>query len=144
MLALFHDKRCCKCIKLFSCILWNFIVLGLVLSWWRIKHELKISAVSWLAREKFARRVTHEKGMWEAHAGSWRVMSGYQFRDCLVSRANPQGTRKTFCLEVLSVAFLPFTHIIYILITHKSMRGYSERKTLDKFSTTQHTHLLER
>ena len=33
MLALFHDKKCCKYIKLFSYILWNFIVLGLVLSW---------------------------------------------------------------------------------------------------------------
>ena len=46
--------------------------------------------------------------------------------------------------RILSVTFLPFTHTIYTLITHKSMRGYSERKILDRFSTTQRTHLLER
>ena len=46
--------------------------------------------------------------------------------------------------RILSVTFLPFTHTIYTLITHKSKKGYSERKTLDSFSTTQHTHLLER
>ena len=66
------------------------------------------------------------------------------FRDCLASRANPRGACKTFCLEVLSVIFLLFTHTIYTLITHKSIRDYSERKTLDRFSITQHTHLLER
>ena len=35
------------------------------------------------------------------------------------------------------MTFLPFTHTIYTLITHKSMRGHSKRKTLDRFSTTQ-------
>ena len=35
--------------------------------------------------------------------------------------------------KILSVTFLPFTHIIYTFITHKSKRGYLERKTLDKF-----------
>ena len=48
----------------------------------------------------------------------------------------------------LSVTFLPFTHTIYThtiytLITHKSMKGYSERKTLDRFSTT-HTLIFQR
>ena len=33
MLALFHDKKYCNCINLFPCILWDFIVLSLVLSW---------------------------------------------------------------------------------------------------------------
>ena len=37
------------------------------------------------------------------------------------------------------MTFLPFTHTIYTLITHKSKRSHSERKTLDRFSTT-HTH----
>ena len=36
----------------------------------------------------------------------------------------------------LGVTFLPFIHTIYTLITHKCMRSYSERKTLDWFSTT--------
>ena len=40
MLALFHDKNCCNYFNLFPCILWNFIVWGLVLSWWRIEHVL--------------------------------------------------------------------------------------------------------
>ena len=34
--------------------------------------------------------------------------------------------------RILSVTFLPFTHIIYVLITHKSKGGYSDRKTLDR------------
>ena len=46
--------------------------------------------------------------------------------------------------KILSVTFLPFAHTIYILIIHKSRRGYSKRKPLDKFSITQHTHLSER
>ena len=44
----------------------------------------------------------------------------------------------------LSVTFLPFTHTIFTLIIHKSKRDYLKRKTLDRFFTTQHTHLLER
>ena len=46
--------------------------------------------------------------------------------------------------RILNVTFFPFTHTIYTLIIHKSKGGYSESKTLDRFSTTQHTHLLER
>ena len=43
------------------------------------------------------------------------------------------------------MTFLPFTYVIYTLITHKLKRGHSERKTLDRFSITHtHTHLLER
>ena len=37
----------------------------------------------------------------------------------------------------------PFTHTIYTLITHKCKGGYSERKTLDRFSTT-HTPIFLR
>ena len=33
MLSLFHDKMCCNCFNFIPCILWDFIVLGLVLSW---------------------------------------------------------------------------------------------------------------
>ena len=46
------------------------IVLGLVLSWWRIKHAIKISAVSRLSHEKLASKGTHKKATWEAHAGN--------------------------------------------------------------------------
>ena len=38
------------------------------------------------------------------------------------------------------MTFLLFTHTIYTLITHKSKRGYSERKTLDRF--LQHNTLI--
>ena len=33
MLTLFHNKKCCNCINFVPCVLWDFIVLGLVLSW---------------------------------------------------------------------------------------------------------------
>ena len=36
----------------------------------------------------------------------------------------------------LSVTFIPFTHTIYTLITHKCRKGHSKRKTLNRFSTT--------
>ena len=43
------------------------------------------------------------------------------------------------------MTFLPFTHTICTLITHKCKGSHSERKTLDRFSTTHtHTHLLKR
>ena len=32
MLVLFHNKKCCNCINLFSCNLWDLFVMGLVLS----------------------------------------------------------------------------------------------------------------
>ena len=47
---------------------------------------------------------------------------------------------KLFVWRILSVTFLPFTHTIYTLITHKSKGVYLE-KTLKKF--LQHIHLLE-
>ena len=48
-------------------------------------------------------------------------------------------------LRILSVTFLPFTHTIYIYPYYpQSKRDYSKRKILDRFSTTQHTHLLEK
>ena len=31
------QKKCCNCFNLFPCILWDFIVLGLVSNWWRLK-----------------------------------------------------------------------------------------------------------
>ena len=49
-------------------------------------------------------------------------------------KAFPRVTRENTGV-FLSVPFLPFTHTIYTLITHKSMRGHSERKALDRFST---------
>ena len=77
MLTLFHDKKCCNCINFVRYILWDFIVLGLVLSWWRIEYEMKISAVLQLACKKFARKVlvkrACEKHMLEAEESSARL-----------------------------------------------------------------------
>ena len=63
-----------------------------------------------------------------------------------VSREGPtrEVPAKLSAWRIFSVTFLPFTYIIYTLITHKSKRDYLERKNLDRFSTTQHTYLLER
>ena len=50
---LFHDKKCGNCFNFVLCILWDFIVLGLVLSWWRIEHvldeQVDFASVSWEA-----------------------------------------------------------------------------------------------
>ena len=45
--------------------------------------------------------------------------------------------------RILSVTFLPFTHTIYTLITHKLSGGHFRKKTLDGFSTT-HTSIFLR
>ena len=66
------------------------------------------------------------------------------FASVLLEEPTREVPTKLFALRILSVTFLPFTHSIYTLITYKSNRGYLERKTLDKFSTIQHIHLLER
>ena len=104
----------------------------------------RISAVSRPAHKKFMRRVTREKGTWEAHAGSWRVKCQLHFASASWDRPSRDVPVKHSAWRILSVTFLPFTHTIYTPITYKSIRGYSERKALDRFSTTQHTHLLER
>ena len=41
--------------------------------------------------------------------------------------------------RILNVTFLPFTHTIDTLITHKSRGGYSKRKWPKEVSTTQPT-----
>ena len=75
VLALFHDKKCYNCINLFPCILWDFTILGLVLSWWRLLKKLILRLVS--------RVVQFAKVTWEAHAGSWRVKCQATFRESL-------------------------------------------------------------
>ena len=51
-------------------------------------------------------------------------------------RSSREILAKCSAWRILSVTFLPFTHTIDSLITHKSMRDHSKRKTLDRFSTT--------
>ena len=73
MLALLHDKKCYNCINFFfSYILWDFIVMGLVLSWWKfdqdnwrsheehmLKAEKSVSFATHLATRP-TREMTHE------------------------------------------------------------------------------------
>ena len=140
-MALFHDKKCCNCIKLFPCILWDFIVLDLVLSWWKIEHVLdKVSRFHECLAKSLPAKEPCEKHMLETEE-SWQAIS---FASVSQERPTCEILAKLSVWRFLSITFLPFTYTIYTLITHKSKRGHAERKTLDKFSTTQHTHLLER
>ena len=65
------------------------------------------------------------------------------FRECLADKAFTRDSRETFYLEDFLVTFLPFTHAMYTLITHKLSRGHFRKKTLDGFSTT-HTSIFLR
>ena len=117
-------KKCYNCINLFHCILWDLLVLGLVLNWWRIKLEMKISAILRLAHKKFARKGSHEKHMLEVEESSAKLHFVSTSRD----RPSRKVPAKHSAWRILSVPFLPFTYTIYTLITHNSKRGYSERK----------------
>ena len=109
MLALFQNKKCCNWFNFVPCILWDFIVLGLVLNWWRIEHVLdeQVDFMSVL------RETTREKATWEAHVRSWKVVSGCQFREWLARRANPRDIHKIPCLEDFKCDFLTL-HPYYI------------------------------
>ena len=66
--------------------------------------------------------------MLEAKKSSARLYFSSASRDS-PSREVPV---KLSAWRILSVTFLPFTHTIYTIITHKSKGGYLER-TLDGF-----------
>ena len=143
MFALFHDKKCCNFFNLFPCILWDFIVLGLVLSWWRIKLNWRSVHFTTISRE-VREKVSHKKACENHMTGSWRVVPGCQFCKYFAGKAFPRDTCEIICLEDFSMWLsYPFTHTIYTLITHKCKRCYLERKTLNRFFTT-HTHLLKK
>ena len=95
MLALFHDKKCCNCFNLVPCILWDFIVLGLVLSWWRIKLKWRISGF----HKKLARSKPAKEPCEEHMTRSWRVVPGCRFRKCLAGKAFLRSSCETFFLE---------------------------------------------
>ena len=76
----------------------------------------------------------------------WKLKSHASLEDFVsVSWVRPSHKvlAKNQALRILRVTFLSFTHTIYTLITHKSVRGHLERKTLDRFSTT-HTPFFQR
>ena len=84
--------------------------------------------------------MSHKKYMLEAEKSSVKLYFARTSRD----RPFYKVPMKLSAWRILSVTFLPFTHTIYTFITHKCMRSQLERKTLNKFSTTQYTHLLDR
>ena len=102
---------------------------------------MKISAISRLAckssRVKVSVKRPREKYILEAEESSARLHFGSTLQD----RPSCKIPVKLSTWRILSVTFLPFTHTIYTLITHKSKGGYWD-KTLERF--LQHTHLLER
>ena len=126
MLALFHDKKCCNCINLFPCILWDLFVMGLVLSWWRLLKKL----ISWLS----SLVVQPMKVTWEAHAGSWRVSEFCNSsRNLTKSRDDLQNA---LIAGILSVTLIPFTYTLYTLITHKIVRRLFREKPYRGFYNT--------
>ena len=90
-------------------------------------------------REEYPAKRAHEKHMLEAEESCQTVV----FANVSQVRPSREISTKLSAWRILSVTFLLFTHTIYSLIIHKSMRGHSERKTLDMFSTT-HTPIFQR
>ena len=129
-------KTCCNCSNFVPCILWDFIVLGLVLSWWRLKLKWRIIG--------FREKLNGERACEEHMTGSWRVMPGCRFHECVAGKAIPRDSRETFCPHDFYV-WIPYpSPILYIpsLLTNVK-EAIRKEKTLDRFSTT-HTHLFER
>ena len=91
------------------------------------------------SREKYPAKKAREKHMLEAEESCQAV----NFLNISQVRSSRKILTKCSAQRILSVTFLPFTHTIYSLITHKSMKGHLERKTLDRFSTT-HTPIFQR
>ena len=126
MLALFHDKKCCNCINLFPCILWDLFVMGLVLSWWRLLKKL----ISWLS----SLVVQPMKVTWEAHTGSWRVSEFCNSSHNLTKSRDD--LQNALIAGILSVTLIPFTHTLYTLITHKIVRRLFREKPYRGFYNT--------
>ena len=82
----------------------------------------------------------HEKHMLEVEESSVRLY----FVSTSQDRPSCKVPAKLFAWRILSVTFLSFTHTIYTLISHKSKRGYSERKPSISFYNTTHPSFRER
>ena len=87
MLTLFHYKKCCICFNSVPCILWDFIVLGLVLSRWRIEHVLN-EQVDFTS-------VLQEAYPWKSHVRStcWKLKSRARLSISRMSREKDQPMR---------------------------------------------------
>ena len=108
-------QKCCNWNKLFPCILWNFIVLSLVLSWWKIKYVIKINAVSWLAHKKLVSKGTHEKATCEAHDYKLKSHDSLSFSEYFARKVISQGTWETLYLAKIKCDFSTL-HSYYIYL----------------------------
>ena len=88
--------------------------------------------ISRIARKKFVRRVPAKKACEKHMTRSWRVVPGYQFHEYFVGKAFPWDIReipaRLSTWRIFYVTFLPFTHIIYTIITHKSIKEAIQRE----------------
>ena len=90
----------------------------------------------WILR-KACEKLSRERATWGAH--DWKLKSRARLSFSQVSRGKALLARKSRNIlpgGFLGETFIPFTHTIYTLIIHKCKRDNSERKTLDRFSTT--------
>ena len=125
MLALFHDKKFCNCFNFVPCILWNFIVLGLVLSWWRIEHKMKnqcsFAIGSW---EGFPRK-------WHMKSTCWKLKSHASLKDfASVSRVRPscEIPTKFFAWRIFKCDFLTLhPYYIYPHYPQKYKKPFKEK-----------------
>ena len=75
-------------------------------------------------------------------------MTAYHFTSTSRERPSREVPTKLFAWRILNVTFIPFTHTIYILITHKSVRRLFRKKKKKKKNPsevfTTHPPLRER
>ena len=136
MLALFHDKKCCNCINLFPCILWDLFVSGLALSWWRLLKTVKFATCLRLTYEWTTHKRSHKKHMLEVEEWSAKLYFASYFATWLTRK----WPAKLSVWMILSMTLIPFTHTICTLISHKIIRRIFKRKPKKGF---YNTHILK-
>ena len=105
-------QKCWNFVNLFLCILWDLIVTSLDLSGEDLLKKLISRLGLWV--------VQPAKVTWGAHAESWRVSVFHDSsHDLANSRDDPWNA---LTAGILSVTLIPFTHIIYTLITHNIVK----------------------
>ena len=109
----FMTKNVVIALILFLVFLWDFIVLGLVLSWWKIEHELKNQCSFATSSQEVREKSNPQKG--HVRSICWKLKSQMPatFCECFARQAILRGTHKTFCLEDFKCDFLTL-HPCYI------------------------------
>ena len=102
---------------------------------WRLKTQWRSKVFSQVACEKPSHEVKHVLSTWLECEESWQMVTA-GFRECLVGKAFPRDTRKTFCFANLSYLIHEvsthtiYTHTIYTHITHILRGVFFREKTL--------------